>query len=239
MFSAADAEGISIHYNCTLRPDLGDLISRPLTWDLTGDAPTVLILHTHATESYTRSAGETYTESAAFRTLDEDYNLISVGDHLTELLEAGGLTVIHDRTLHDYPSYNGSYNSSRKSMASYLKQYPSIQLVLDIHRDASADNNAQMTTTAAVNGVSSSQLMLVVGTNASGLDHPDWEENLAHQSAGPAVQSGSKHRRAAGGGGCRRGYPCRSADGGGGPGPGDPGPAKRGRGAVIRVLIKN
>ena len=179
VFSAADAEGISIHYNCTLRPDLGDLISRPLTWDLTGDAPTVLILHTHATESYTRSAGETYTESAAFRTLDEDYNLISVGDHLTELLEAGGLTVIHDRTLHDYPSYNGSYNSSRKSMASYLKQYPSIQLVLDIHRDASADNNAQMTTTAAVNGVSSSQLMLVVGTNASGLDHPDWEENLA------------------------------------------------------------
>ncbi|MBP3673527.1 MAG: stage II sporulation protein P [Oscillospiraceae bacterium] len=178
-FRAADADAIGIHYNCTLRPDLQELITRPLTWDLTGDQPTVLILHTHATESYTKSDGENYAESAAFRTLDEDYNMISVGDHLAELLEAGGLTVIHDRDFHDYPSYNGSYNSSRKAMASYLEQYPSIQLVLDIHRDASGNNDAQMTTTATVNGVSSAQLMLVVGTNASGLNHPDWEENMA------------------------------------------------------------
>ena len=179
VFRASDAEDIGVHYNCTLRPDLSALITRPLTWDLTGEQPTVLILHTHATESYTKSAGENYVESAAFRTLDENYNLISVGDHLAEMLEAGGLTVIHDRTLHDYPSYNGSYNHSRKAMASYLEQYPTIQLVLDIHRDASADNSAQMTTTAMVDGRSSAQLMLVVGTNASGLNHPNWEENMA------------------------------------------------------------
>ncbi|MBQ7801201.1 MAG: stage II sporulation protein P [Oscillospiraceae bacterium] len=178
-FTAEDAADIEIRYNCSLRPDLGALMTRPLTWDLTGSEPTVLILHTHATESYTRSAGESYEESAAFRTLDEGYNMISVGDHLTALLEAGGITVIHDRTLHDYPSYSGSYSHARKAIASWLEQYPSIRLVLDIHRDASGDNDSQMRTQATVNGVSSAQLMLVVGTNASGLDHPNWEENLA------------------------------------------------------------
>ena len=82
-FCSSDAQDIDIFYNCSLRPDLDTLITRPLTWDLTGDEPTVLILHTHATESYTKSDGESYTESAAFRTLDEDYNMVSVGDHLT------------------------------------------------------------------------------------------------------------------------------------------------------------
>ena len=58
VFRASDAEDIGVHYNCTLRPDLSALITRPLTWDLTGEQPTVLILHTHATESYTKSAGK-------------------------------------------------------------------------------------------------------------------------------------------------------------------------------------
>lgn len=178
-FTAADAADIEVRYNCSLRPDLESLITRPLQWDLTGSEPTILILHTHATESYTQSAGEDYRESASFRTLDEGYNMISVGDHLAQLLEEGGITVIHDRTLHDYPSYNGSYSAARKAIKAWMEEYPSIQLVLDIHRDASGDNDNQMKTSATVNGQSSAQLMLVVGTNASGLNHPDWEENMA------------------------------------------------------------
>ena len=179
VFTAADAEQIGIRYNCPLRPDLQALMARPLTWDLTGDEPSVLILHTHATESYTRSAGEVYQESAAFRTLDERYNMISVGDRLAELLEAGGVRVIHDRTTHDYPSYSGSYSHARAALDGWLEQYPSIRLVLDIHRDASGDNDSQMKTYAAVDGRDSAQLMLVVGTNASGTNHTGWEENLA------------------------------------------------------------
>lgn len=178
-FDGADAERVEIRYNCSLRPDLKELITRPLPWDLTAAEPTVLILHTHATESYTPVAGEDYTESAAFRTLDEAYNMVSVGDRLAQVLEEGGITVLHDRTLHDYPSYNGSYNHARAAMEEYLEQYPSIRLVLDVHRDASGDLNNQMKTSAQVDGVSSAQLMLVVGTNASGLKHDDWEENLA------------------------------------------------------------
>lgn len=179
VFAAEDADAVKFKNSAGLKYDARELITRPLQWDLTCEEPTVLILHTHATESYTRSAGEDYEESAAFRTLNESYNMISVGDHLAQLLEAGGVHVLHDRTLHDYPSYNGSYNHARKAMESYLEEYPSISLVLDLHRDASADLNNQMRTEATVDGKSSAQIMFVVGTNGTGLKHPNWEENLS------------------------------------------------------------
>ena len=178
-FTAEDGAQIPFRYNCSLRPDAARLITAPLSWDLTSEEPAVLILHPHATESYTKSPGEDYEESSAFRTLDENYNMISVGEHLAELLEAGGITALQDRTLHDYPSYNGSYNHARKSIAAYLEEYPSIRLVLDLHRDASGSNRNQMRTEATVEGQPSAQLMLVMGTSASGLKHPDWEQNLA------------------------------------------------------------
>lgn len=178
-FSAADAAVVEIKSSSSRSADVEALLEQPLDWDLTGEEPAVLILHTHATESYTKAEGEDYEESAAFRTLDEQYNMISVGDHLTQLLEAGGITVLHDRELHDYPSYNGSYSHARKSIQSYLEEYPSIQLVLDLHRDASGDNRNQMTTSATVDGENSAQLMLVVATGSSSVNHPNWEQNFA------------------------------------------------------------
>ena len=179
VFSMEDAAAVSVKYFSTKKVNLEELMARPLTWNLASGEPTVLILHTHGTESYTKSKGENYTESSAYRTLDEGYNMISVGDYLTEALAEAGIGVIHDRSLHDYPSYNGSYSSARKSIAAYLKEYPSIRLVLDLHRDASGDNKNQLKTKATVDGVPSAQLMIVVGTNGSGLNHPKWEENLA------------------------------------------------------------
>ena len=179
VFSPEEGDAVTVKSNTDLEPDLQSLITQPLQWDLTGDEPTVLILHTHGTESYTKQSGETYRESSAFRTLDKQYNMISLGDHLTQLLEAGGVKVIHDRQLHDYPSYSGSYAHARKSISAYLKEHPSIRLVLDLHRDASGDDTNQMRTKATVNGKPSAQLMLVVGTNGTGLEHPDWEHNLA------------------------------------------------------------
>ncbi len=178
VFGAEDASRLEVTYACSLRPDLEKLLSAPLQWNLLDTEPTVLILHTHATESYTKR-GESYVESAAFRTLDENYNMLSVGDRVAEVLSAGGITVVHDRELHDYPSYDGSYNHARKAISYYLKKYPSIQLVLDLHRDASGDLNNQMRTLATVEGQDSAQLMLVVGSGASGLNHPDWEKNMA------------------------------------------------------------
>ena len=179
VFCAADAEGIKFKNGSGLKYDKAELIQKPLQWDLTAAEPTVLILHTHTTESYTKVVGETYKETAAFRTLDEGYNMLSIGDHLAQLLSAGGVTVIHDRELHDYPSYNGSYNHARKAIEKHLKENPSICLVLDLHRDASGDIKNQMRTKATVDGQPSAQIMFVVGTNGTGLKHPNWKENLA------------------------------------------------------------
>ncbi len=178
VFSANDAAAVDIRYSCSLRPDLEALMTARLDWELCTEEPTVLILHTHTTESYTKTT-EHYQETSAFRTLDEDYNMLSVGDALARALESGGIRVIHDREIHDYPSYNGSYVHAREAIEYYLEKYPSIRLVLDLHRDASGDLNNQFRPTATVDGEKAAQLMLVMGTNASGGTHPNWKENLA------------------------------------------------------------
>jgi len=158
--------------------DLEQLVTRPVNWDLTQGGPKVLIVHTHATESFTK-AGESYEESGNFRTLNEGYNMVRVGEVLAQVLGSYGIEVIHDRTLHDYPSYNGSYNASRKTVERYLQQFPDLALVLDVHRDAvELADGRQMDTSAQVNGRESARLMLVMGTDAGGLHHPRWQENL-------------------------------------------------------------
>lgn len=158
--------------------DIPALLQAPLQWDLTTDAPTVLILHTHASESYEKEAG--YTETAPYRTLDERYNMVSVGARVTEILEAGGVHVIHDKTIHDYPSYNDSYENSRQTIESCLAENPQIALVLDLHRDA-AENAAgdQAGYSVTINGESTANLMLVMGTDTWNLPYPNWERNLA------------------------------------------------------------
>lgn len=169
-------EQVSVTYSCSARPSLGDLVAQPLQWNLLGTEPAVLILHTHTTESY---SGENYTPSGEYRTLEENYNMLSIGAEVARTLEEQGITVIHDRTLHDYPSYNGAYSHARESIRELLKQYPSIQLVLDLHRDATESGQPQLRTQARVNGNPSAQLMLVMGTDTGGLEHGTWEENLS------------------------------------------------------------
>ena len=100
--------------------------------------------------------------------------MLCIGDAVANILRSHGIGVLHDRQVNDYPSYNGSYTRARETMAEYLNQYPSIQLVLDLHRDASDNGGNQLKTLAQVDGEPSAQLMLVVGTN-----YDAWQENLA------------------------------------------------------------
>lgn len=178
VFSPSDLQNIAVSYGCDYRPNLENLLLTGISWNLTAQEPTVLIVHTHATECYTPAEGETYGESGSYRTLEEPYNMVSIGDEIARVLEEGGICVLHDRTYHDYPSYNSAYASSRASVEAYLEQYPSIRLVLDIHRDASGGEN-QLTTWATVDGEASSQLMLVVGTHSMDAPHENWQQNLS------------------------------------------------------------
>lgn len=179
-FSPSDGDLVNIRssWDCALTPR--ELVMEKLDWDLTGDEPTVLIYHTHAMESYTPQTGEDYTEEVPFRTADLDYNMVSIGTRLAELLEKAGISVLHDTTLHDAASYNGSYTSSRETVRGYLAQYPSIRLVLDIHRDAAEDGNGhQVAATAETAQGDTARLMLVLGSEAGGLYNPNWQENYA------------------------------------------------------------
>lgn len=175
-FSPQDAQLVGVNNFAGLDLDIAALLEMPLTWDLTADAPTVLILHTHASESYAHTAGT----DTPYRSQKETENMLALGDLVTSRLENAGIHVIHDRTVHDYPSYNGSYTSSRKQTTAYLKEYPSICLVLDLHRDAMENSDGQQIgTTLTVDGKKTAQLMMVVGSNAGGLNHPQWKENMA------------------------------------------------------------
>ena len=171
--SFSDPESVEIYNASAKQPDMAALLAKPLTWQLRGEEPTVLILHTHTTESYTKT-GQDYRETASWRTLAEDYNMLSVGQLVVQVLAEYGIPAIQDRSLHDYPSYNGSYTDARKSIREYLEDYPSIALVLDLHRDASEGSGGQLRTAASVEGQTAAQLMLVLGTN-----HEDYEENLS------------------------------------------------------------
>lgn len=179
VFTADDVGLIEMEYECDYDPDLKALLTAPLSWNLADDKPRVLIIHTHGTESYTQSEGENYEETADYRTLDEAYNMLSIGDAVAARLEAAGISVLHDRQLHDYPSYNGSYTNARSSLDTILTKYPTISVVLDLHRDAAEVNGGQMDTSAQVNGQEAAQLMLVVGTDAGGLEHSNWQTNLS------------------------------------------------------------
>lgn len=177
VFTAGDAALLSVDDSCGTGADVEQLLEQPVELELTGEGPRVLILHSHTTESFTQTA-DRYTETSPYRTLDSEHNMIALGQIVAQILEQGGIGVIHDTTLHDYPSYSGAYNHAAASTKAYLEQYPTIELILDLHRDAAETSSGQMATQCAIGGESAAQLMFVLGTDTR-LDHPRWEENLS------------------------------------------------------------
>ena len=176
-FSAEDLELVELSDEPGLGPDLGALLTAPMELTLQDGAPRVLILHSHTTESFAQTA-DRYEESSPYRTLDPGHNMLALGELVAEILESAGIGVIHDTTLHDYPSYNGSYSHAAASTKAYLEQYPTIELILDLHRDAADTPTGQMATSCTVGGEKAAQLMFVLGTDKR-LNHPDWEQNLS------------------------------------------------------------
>ena len=179
VFQESDLELVELTTTSSYQPDLQTLLTQPLSYDLEGEGPAVLILHTHTTESYTSTAGQEYESAGEYRTLDENYNMLRVGAEVARILEEAGIGVIQDRTLHDYPSYNDAYRNAAEAAAAYVAEYPGIRLILDLHRDAAETDSGQMVTRAEVEGEASAQLMMVVGTDGGGLNHPQWQENLS------------------------------------------------------------
>lgn len=142
------------------------------------DEPLVLIYHTHTTESYEPFIRDNYDSSFNYRTTDNTKNVVMVGDAIQAELEAQGIGVIHTPAVHDYPSYNGSYGRSRETIMPILEKYPSIKVVLDIHRDAISADGTAYQPFVEENGREASQVMIISGCDDGTLGMPDYMENF-------------------------------------------------------------
>lgn len=145
------------------------------------DAPLVLIIHTHATESYSEEGALWYEgEGIAPRTEDTEKNVVAVGEVMADVLRENGVPTLHCTILHDKESYMNSYNRAAGTIRSYLEKYPSIGYIFDVHRDSLIrENGEKLRPITKVNGRVAAQIMCVVGTDHLGAIHPNWKTNLS------------------------------------------------------------
>ncbi len=140
----------------------------------------VLIIHTHTTESYTPSELYPFTHSDTYRTQDKNYNMIRIGDKIEEVLTENGIKVYHCEKTNDYPSYNQSYNQSLLEAEKIIKEHSEIKVVLDVHRDAiETTDGEEIKYVSNIDSSQAASLMLVVGSNLSGLTHDNWQDNMS------------------------------------------------------------
>ena len=171
------ASGIYLKNNTDYDIDVEELLSRPLAFS---EGCRVLIIHTHGSEAYNPEGDEVYTPTDPSRTEDTTFNVVRVGDELEEILTSAGIQVVHDRELYDYPTYTGSYTRAWDAIEEYLAEYPDIGVVIDLHRDAlEAADGTVYKTMAQIDETSCAQIMLVAGTNFSGLSHDNWQDNMS------------------------------------------------------------
>ena len=121
-----------------------------------------------------------YYDSFYPRTTDNTQNITRVGQAITDKLIENGINTVHDITCHDNPTYNGSYSRAARTIEENLKKYPSIQVVIDIHRDSLGSNETgKIKPVFKYNDKKSAQLMIISGCDPDqSLGHPNWEKNL-------------------------------------------------------------
>ncbi len=187
-YSAADSSGyITLAsgaqvLNCTHVSD-DELLSASMELpqfdiELYSDEPQVLIVHTHTTESYEPYSRSYYDASFPTRTRDAEHNMIAVGEVLAETLAEHGISVLHDGTVHDHPSYTGSYDRSEATIRAALEEYPSIKVVIDLHRDAMAEaDGTRIAPVTQIDGRTAAQFMIIAGCDDGRFNMPDYMEN--------------------------------------------------------------
>ncbi len=170
---------VNVKNATTYTLDIDQMLSEPLWFKFDGKEPEILIIHSHSSESYSATDKNYYLPTDPDRTEDIKYNVVRVGAEIVNTLQETGIKALHDTSLHDYPSYNGSYKSALASVNQYTTKYPSIKVILDIHRDAMVQaDGTKLKLVSDVNGKKVAQIMLLTGTNQGGLEHPFWRENL-------------------------------------------------------------
>lgn len=142
--------------------------------------PQVLIMHTHTTECYMSYYAGYYNKSDESRSKDHTRNVVAVGEAICAQLRAANIAAIHDVTVHDSPKYSGAYERSVQTVKKILEQYPSISVVIDIHRDAIYKSKTERyKPTITINGRKAAQMMIIASVgNSAAVPHPNWQQNL-------------------------------------------------------------
>ncbi len=153
-----------------------ELTNEMLTPDIKIDNKNVLIFHTHSCESYTSSEKYPYVATGNYRTTDLNYTVTRVGSELENYLKQYNFNVLHDKSYHDYPAYNGSYTRSLETVENMLKTTQS-DIIIDLHRDA-IGSRPDYAPTVKIGDEYAAQIMFVIGTSEGGLWHPNWNQNL-------------------------------------------------------------
>ncbi len=179
-----DLPGGGVVWNCT--SDSAEKLSEAaealpaITITPDSEEPQVLIVHTHTTESYEPYQRSYYDADYPFRTRDPDCNMTRVGEALAQKLAEHGISVLHDGTIHDYPAYTGAYDRSEVTIRAALEEYPSIKVIIDLHRDAiSSADGSRTAPVAEIEGRNAAQFMIITGCDDGRFGNmPDYLENF-------------------------------------------------------------
>ncbi len=154
--------------------------------------PQILIYHTHATEAYLQYGAYSYAESGKWRTMDSNCSVIAVGALLADILsEHYGYCVLHDTTNYEPPKLSTAYSRSLSAMQRYQARYPTLNVYIDVHRDAYGTSETELTEPqdyVMLDGQELARIMFVVGTGkgATGAgfsELPDFDANYAFAEA--------------------------------------------------------
>lgn len=158
--------------------DLKSLLNQSLKFNFNKKGPKILIYHTHAMEQYILDKKQLLSGKIPDHSTKASSSVIAVGEELKMQFKKNGIDTIHNTTYHDKYDFYRAYVESLKTLNQYIKSYPSISMTIDIHRDGSSVPGEKLRTVKMINGVNAARIMIVVGTNAGKLSHPNWMENM-------------------------------------------------------------
>ena len=138
------------------------------------EGPVVLILHTHGTEAYSEKGAISYLESGELaRSNDTSKNVVAVGEAMAQYLNKNGVPTVHCSVMHDQVQYKDSYNRAEETIKQYLEMYPTIKLVIDLHRDSIVKSSGELVRPVTLVGdTPAAQVMCVVGSDSRLLKPP-------------------------------------------------------------------
>lgn len=146
--------------------------------ELYSEEPQVLIIHTHTSESYEPSEKAYYDDDYTCRSEDPDNSVVAVGAAMAEELASAGIAVLHDGTIHD-AQYTGAYDRSLATTEKLLDEFPSIKIILDVHRDAIEEQDGtRISAVTKINGEKAAQIMIISAADDGNYNMPHYLENF-------------------------------------------------------------